>query len=627
MVRIKEKVRKLPMQPGVYIMKNKENQVIYVGKAKLLKNRVSSYFRMMDKHLPKVYKMVQQVHDFDYIVTDSEFEALVLECSLIKLHLPKYNILLKDDKGYSYVKISNEPFPRITSENQRLDDGAEYIGPYISGFVVSQTVDEVNKVFGLPTCNRKFPADFGKGRPCLNFHMKQCMGLCRGNISQAEYAETIAQAKAFIQHGGADAIRILTERMEQCAERLDFEKAAHYRDRIAALKRINEHQKVIFSRVENQDVLGFVNSDKSSACSILKFRGGRLVDKEDFQLGEPSALEETRSEFLASYYVLPENIPPVLSIDGPCEDRDLLLSLLSERRGKKVSINIPQRGEQLRLVEMALKNCAQMLSHESNRTGREIAALDELARQLGLEAPPSYIEAYDISNIGAQTKVAGMVVFEDGRPLKSAYKKFVIKSVEGTDDYASMREVIGRRLARYEDHKAEGVGFGRLPDLILLDGGQGHVNTILPVIESFGLNIPVFGMVKDDKHRTRAIASDGGEISISAQKRVFSLVTAIQDEVHRFSINYSRSRHKKSTFELALTTIPGIGTTRARNLFKEFKSSKRISEASVEELALVDGMNEKAAQAVWNYYHAGQGSEAAQGDAISQAPLDKGVEN
>ena len=614
---LKEKVHKLPMQPGVYIMRDKNGTVIYVGKAKKLKNRVSSYFRAIDHHLPKVYKMVQNVADFDYIVTDSEFEALVLECSLIKLHNPKYNILLKDDKGYSYIKITNEPFPRIMLDRNHLDDGSEYIGPYMSGFVVNQTVDEVNRVFQLPTCTRRFPAEFGKGRPCLNYHMKLCMGLCRGKITQDEYAEIITQAKDYIRDGGGEIIDRLTQEMERCAENLEFEKAARYRDRIAALRKIGDRQKVIFSKVENQDVLGFVTSDKNSVCSMLVFRGGRLVDKQDFLLGEPFALDEMRREFLAQYYTSPDRIPPVITLDGEAADQELLAGLLTDRLGRKVTIHVPQRGEQARLVEMALKNCAQTLSHETDKTGREIAALDELAKTLGLATPPSYIEAYDISNFGSSTKVAGMVVFENGKPLRSAYKRFRIKSVEGTDDYASMQEVIGRRLAEYQEKKDTGKGFGRLPDLILLDGGQGHLNAVQPILRAFGLDIPMYGMVKDDRHRTRAIASDGGEISIAAHKRAFQLVTAIQDEVHRYSITYSRSAHRKSGLESTLNGIPGIGKTRAAALYRHFKTIKAISAASEEELLAAPGMTRPAAKAVYDFYHAAPELPENKGRGIS----------
>ena len=370
-----------------------------------------------------------------------------------------------------------------------------------------------------------------------------------------------------------------------------------------AIRKIGDKQKVIFSKVENQDVLGFVATDNNSVCSMLIFRGGRLVDKQDYLLGEPGALDEMRREFIAQYYTTPDRIPPLVTVDGEVADQELLAGLLSDRLGRKVTIHIPQRGEQVRLVEMALKNCAQTLSHETDKTGREIAALDELAKTLGMETPPSYIEAYDISNFGAATKVAGMVVFENGKPLRSAYKKFTIKTVEGTDDYASMQEVIGRRLARYEQEKDTGRGFGRLPDLILLDGGQGHLNAVQPILEAFGLRIPMYGMVKDDRHRTRAIASDGGEISISAHKRAFNLVTAIQDEVHRFSITYSRSKHRKSGLESVLTGIPGIGKTRAAALYRHFKTVKAISAASEEDLLAAPGMTRPAAEAVYGYFH------------------------
>lgn len=600
---LREKVKKLPLDPGVYIMRNKQGDVIYVGKAKHLRNRVGSYFRQIEKHLPKVYKMVQNVDDFDYIVTDSEFEALVLECSLIKLHDPKYNILLKDDKGFSYIKISAGEFPRITSEKQRMDDGALYLGPYTSGFVVNESVDAINRAFKLPTCTRKFPQDIGKGRACLNFHLKQCMGVCRGKISSPQYLETIETAVTYLRQGSNVTTELMEQKMHAYAENLEFEKAASMRDRIDAINRLTERQKVIFSKVPDQDVLAFVKDEKNCACSLIKFRQGRLIDKMDFLLGEAADLAEVRAEFLARYYQNNE-IPPIIAIDGEVEDTALVENFLREIRGKKVEITIPKRGEQLKLVQMAVTNCAQGLSHSSSRTGKEIATLDELAKILGLEKTPKYIEAYDISNIGSQVIVAGMVVFEDGKPLRQAYKRFNIKEQDDTDDYGAMREIIGRRLNRYEAEKESGTGFGRLPDLILLDGGQGHVNTVQPVVDSFGLEIPLFGMVKDDKHRTRAISSDGGEISIASFRRVFSLITAIQDEVHRYAITYSREKHKKTSFELKLAKVPGMGPTRCRNLLKSFKTVKAIKEATVEELAAVEGMNKTVAQNVHNFYNA-----------------------
>ena len=603
LARLKKRVKNLPMQPGVYIMKDKSGNIIYIGKAKSLKNRVSSYFRSIDKHLPKVYQMVQHVEDFEYIVTDSEFEALVLECSLIKYHTPKYNILLKDDKGYTYIKITNEEYPRIESAKQRLDDGATYIGPYISGFVVKQTVDEANRVFALPSCSRKFPQEFGKGRPCLNFHMRRCMGLCQGKISKEEYAETLSQAMDFIKGGGNATLKILEKKMEEAAENLEFEKAAHYRDRIKAIQKINEQQKVVYAKAVNQDVHAFVQGSGDTCAVVLKFREERLVDKQDFFLGEVDSLPEARSEFLVRYYSGNSDIPPLIEIDDQYEDPELVEEYIAQQAGKKVTLHIPQRGEQHKLVQMAITNAAQQISHLTEQSGRDVAALAELAKLLGLKKPPRYIEAYDISNIGSDTVVAGMVVFEGGKPLKSAYKRFSIKTVNGIDDYGSMREVITRRMKRYEEEKESGVSFGRLPDLILLDGGKGHVSAVAPVLAQFGVEIPLFGMVKDDRHRTRAIALDGGEIAIGSQRGAFTLISTIQEEVHRFAISYSRQKHQKAGLELALTTVEGIGPTRAKALFQYFKTKKAMTEATVEQLCQVKGISRQKAQAVYEYLH------------------------
>ena len=603
LARLKKRVKNLPMQPGVYIMKDKSGNIIYIGKAKSLKNRVSSYFRSIDKHLPKVYQMVQHVDDFEYIVTDSEFEALVLECSLIKYHTPKYNILLKDDKGYTYIKITNEEYSRIESAKQRLDDGATYIGPYISGFVVKQTVDEANRVFALPSCSRKFPQEFGKGRPCLNFHMRRCMGLCQGKISKEEYAETISQAMDFIKGGGNSTLKILEKKMEEAAQNLEFEKAAHYRDRIRAIQKINEQQKVVYAKAVNQDVHAFVQGSGDTCAVVLKFREERLVDKQDFFLGEVDSLPEARSEFLVRYYSGNSDIPPLIEIDDQYEDPELVEEYITQQAGRKVTLHIPQRGEQHKLVQMAITNAAQQISHLTEQSGRDVAALAELAKLLGMKKPPRYIEAYDISNIGSDTVVAGMVVFEGGKPLKSAYKRFSIKTVNGIDDYGSMREVITRRMKRYEEEKESGVSFGRLPDLILLDGGKGHVSAVAPVLAQFGVDIPLFGMVKDDRHRTRAIALDGGEIAIGSQRGAFTLISTIQEEVHRFAISYSRQKHQKAGLELALTTVEGIGPTRAKALFQYFKTKKAMTEATVEQLCQVKGISRQKAQAVYEYLH------------------------
>jgi len=601
---LREKTKQLPLEPGVYLMKDAAGKIIYVGKAKALKNRVSSYFRSIDKHTDKVYRMVQNVHDFTTIVTASEFEALVLECSLIKQHRPKYNILLKDDKGYHYIRVSREEYPRITAEKQIFaGDGAKYLGPYTSSFVVTQTVDEVNRVFLLPTCRKKFPADFQKGRPCLNYHIKQCIGLCTGRISRAEYADIISQAQDYIQGGSAGALKKMNEQMEQAAEALDFEKAAALRDRIRAIGRLSDHQHVVFTTVPSQDVLAIVQNAQHSCAVLIKIRNQRLVDQQEYMLGELDSLPGARRDFLLSLYSAGGEIPRVVAMDGPCDDAELVERYLSERRDAKVSLHLPERGESLRLVQMASANAAQQLAHAVERTGRELSALDELSRLLGLPRTPVYIEAYDISNMGQDTLVGGMVVFENGRPLKSAYKKFTIKTVAGTDDYGSMREVLARRLERYREEQESGEGFGRLPDLILLDGGKGHVSAVQPLLEERDLPIPLFGMVKDKKHRTRAIAGDGGEISISQNRGAFTLVSKIQDEVHRFSITFMKQRHAKGSFATRLTQAEGIGEKRAAALLRHFGTQKALREADADALAKAPGMTAPAARRLWDFLH------------------------
>ncbi len=600
---IKEKIKNLPHQPGVYLMKNSKSEIIYVGKAKSLKNRVSSYFRAIHNHEPKVYKMVMNVATFDYIVTLSEFEALLLECSLIKQHNPKYNILLKDDKGYSYLKISAEAYPRITEEKQKLDDGSIYIGPYNSAYVVKQTVDSANKAFLLPTCTRKFPAEIRKARPCLNFHIKQCMGVCNGGISQKEYGSIIKQAESYIRNGAANSLKELKTQMETAAENMEFEKAAMLRDRIKIIERMGEKQFVIESGSENQDVFAFVKTDKNTCCSVLKYRENRLVDKEDHLLGETYELPQTRNEFLLSYYNYKNEIPSEISLDGDCEDLELTAQFLSHLKGSKVSILIPKRGTKVKLVEMARSNALQRLSHLKDYAAKEIEALDRLAEVLGLSSPPSYIEAYDISNFGDSVIVGGMVVFQNGKPLKSAYKRFNIKSVGIRNDYASMTEMIKRRFDRYFEQKESGEGFGKLPDLILLDGGAGHLGVIAPIIKDMGLNIPVYGMVKDSKHKTRAIASNGGEIAINAQRSAYTFVSMIQEEVHRYSINYSRSKHKSNSFASILTEVEGIGEKKAMEILKHFKTQKALKEADIKALAEVRGMNISLAEKLFTHLH------------------------
>lgn len=603
--KLRKKALNLTHDPGVYLMKNSRGEIIYIGKAKNLKNRVSQYFQPNNpSHTEKVRRMVEQVADFDYIVVGSEFEALVLECSLIKQNNPKYNILLKDDKGYHYIRIERGSFPKISAQKQMTDDDADYLGPYTSSFSVTQTVDEVNKIFGLPTCNRKFPEDFKKARPCLNYHIKQCMGVCRGRISEEEYAQTFKEALAYIKKGGGSLLERLTRQMEEAAEALDFERAAKLRDRIQAIRRIADTQKVYLINTENQDVIAFAQNQTHAAVAVLKFRNYRLSDKEDYFFPDVYDIETVRQSFLSQYYMMTADIPPRIVVDEPFEDAELLAEHLKTANGRKVTFVFPQKGDQKKMVDMAFANASERLSKYVSRTGREVAALDALAKLLGLKKPPVYIEAYDISNLGESSKVGGMVVFENGRPLKKAYKKFRIRQIEGQDDYASMQEVITRRLSHYEQEKDTGEGFGRLPDLILLDGGKGHVAAILPIIQASGLDIPVFGMVKDNKHRTRAIAKDGGEIAISANRAAFSFVTTIQDEVHRYAIRYQKQVHTKSSLEITLTRVKGIGDKKAAQLLSRFRTRAELLEATPEQLAQAAKLKPETAQELFLFLHA-----------------------
>ncbi len=589
---LRDKVKKLPLQPGIYIMKDEKGQIIYIGKAKALKNRVSSYFRSVDKHTPKVYRMEENVWDFEYIVTSSEFEALVLECSFIKQHSPKYNILLKDDKGYHYIRIGGGEYGKITASHQPLKDGARYLGPYLSGYVVKQTVEQVNKIFRLPTCSRKFPQDFRKGRPCLNFHIKQCVGLCQGKMSKEEYHALLDDAMDYIRSGGSVNVDKMRDEMEKAAENLEFEKAARLRDRINAIVKVGDTQVVLLDENRSMDVWGFVKNHLMACCVVLKFREGRLSDKENFVFDEVYDLKDVRDEFMTRYYANTQDFPKAVVLDEEVEDMELFQQFLRHRSLHAITAAVPQKGERKKLVEMAYNNAVEQLSLKVQRTGREVAALEELGRLLGLSSTPYYIEAYDISNWGETARVGGMIVFENGRPLKSDYKRFAIKDVAGQDDYASMREVLRRRFTRYLEKDP---AFSRLPDLILLDGGKGHVAAVEPLLKELGIDVPLFGMVKDNRHRTRAITGEGGEIAISTVKSAFTLVTNIQDEVHRFAIAYQRTLHKKVTYESELRKVKGIGEAKVKALMKEFRTKKRLKEASSDELQQVAKISEETA--------------------------------
>ena len=599
---LRKKAMSLPLLPGVYIMKNADGEIIYIGKAKALKNRVSQYFGSQNRHPVKVRKMVENVDRFDYIVTGSEFEALVLECSLIKQHSPKYNILLKDDKGYSYIRISEGEYRKISAVFNKKDDGSEYIGPYLSSYSVRQSVDAANKIFKLPQCNKVFPRDFGKSRPCLNYYISQCCGLCTGKIKKSDYDEAVDGAIAFLKGDSRDIIADLRVKMEKAAEELDFEQAAKLRDRINSIERIKEKQKVVYKSVEEQDVFATADIDGSVCLAVLRFSNGRLFDSEHFFFDDPGDKESMRSDFITSYYSMRDNIPKRVTLDGEVADRELLEQWLSEKKGKKVTVFVPARGEQLEIVNMCRKNAEEKLAIKKGRTGREIAVLDELKDLLGLKKTPEYIESYDISHTAGQDSVAGMIVFKGGKPYRKAYKRFSIKSFDGNDDYRAMNEVLTRRFSEYEKSKDSTEGFGKLPDLILLDGGVGQVHAVEPVLREFGLKIPLFGMVKDNRHRTRAISGDGGEIAINSKRQVFTLVSEIQNEVHRFSVAYHHQKHAKRGLSLSLTEIEGVGEKRASALLKYFKTMTAIKNAEVDELSKAPGITSAVAQNIYDYY-------------------------
>ncbi len=594
---LRDKANHLPTEPGVYLMKNSDGKIIYVGKAKRLKNRVTSYFRSNSQHTAKTLKLVDNIRDFDFIVCKSELDALVLECSLIKLHQPKYNILLKDAKGYNYIKITNEDFPRISYSLNTDDKNAEYIGPFTGGYTVKLAVEEANTIFALPTCRKKFPRDFGKERPCLNRHIGKCMGVCEGKISSEEYKKIVAEAVEYLKTGSKASVEELTEQMNAAAENLEFEKAARLRDRISAITRLTSTQTILDYK-QDYDIVGAAQNVGMASVAVIKYRRGRLVDKQNFFLGEEYSGAEMRRDFLLSYYSSQEEIPKEIYVDEEFDDAQLLEQLLREQSGHAVKFIVPKRGEGLSQALLAKKNAGEYLALRVGRTAKEISALEDLKTLLGLEKVPNIIESYDISNFGETGMVGGMIVYRNGRPFKAGYKRFNIKTVEGQNDYASMQEVLRRRLTRYLEGDES---FAPLPDLILLDGGRGHIAAVAEVMEELHVDVPLFGLVKDSKHRTRAIAKAGGEIEIKSNRALFSLLTNIQDEVHRFAITFQRVKHKQKTYSLELTEVKGIGEAKARAILTEFKTKQGIKEASPEELKKAAGISIEKARELWGF--------------------------
>ncbi|MBR5520953.1 MAG: excinuclease ABC subunit UvrC [Oscillospiraceae bacterium] len=594
-----EKAKTLPQLPGVYIIRDKDDVIIYIGKAKKLRNRVSQYFKENADHLPKVRKMVENAFSFDVIVTNSEFEALTLECSQIKLHSPKYNILLKDDKGYNFIKISKEPFPRITAEFQVLDD-SKYLGPYMSSFAVREMVATAQQIFRLPTCNRVFPRDFGKERPCLNYHIKKCMGLCTGRISQNDYNEIIDSAVRFIKQDTDKIIEVLQENMENAAENLEFEKAALIRDQITAIQKLSAGQNVVNDNLQSHDFIAIAGGGKNCCVSVLRFRGGRLMDKKEHIFFGEESTDDVRDEFLVQFYAT-ETPPKNVMLDAMPMDEDII-EYIGKKSKTKVNVAMVHKGENLKIIKMAYTNAVERLARETGRLDKSLRFLDELANMLGLPNPPHTIESYDISNWGDGTSVAGMVVFEDGKPKKSGYRTFRMKTIAGTDDYGSMQETLSRRVAEFE--KGTPGQFGIKPDVIFLDGGKGQLSSVLEVLAGTAFeDVPVFGMVKDSKHRTRAMVGRDGEIAIAMHKGIFKFVTEIQDEVHRFSIEYQRRTRKNKSYAVTLTKVPGIGPKKAESLMRKFKTVANIKAAEMGELIEAEGITYKDARNIYEYFH------------------------
>ncbi len=597
---LKDKALSLPYEPGVYLMQDRTGTVIYVGKAKKLKNRVSQYFQDTAAHTPKTRRMVSQIDHFDVIVARTEFEALVLECSLIKRHMPKYNILLKDDKGYPYLRVDlREDYPVIEMVSRTAGDGASYFGPFGGRFVTQHVIDTLRLTLHLPGCGKQFPRDIGKERRCLNFHMNNCDGWCQLPEGQPEYHRRVEQAVMMLQGQYKSVADELRTQMEQAADKLQFELAASLRDRLRAVESLGQKQLVTAGTMANTDVIGYYQSQSKACFAVLHYVDGSLMDKEYEILAPADDPQEAVGALVKQFYLARGAAPKVVLLPEEMEDAELFSELLQERLQKKVHFRTPQRGESVRLVEIAQKNAREEAERVTTRTERRQGTLAALADLLQLPEIPSRLESYDISHTGGTDIVASMVVFQDGKPLKSAYRRFRIEDLTDQDDYASMRQVLLRRLRHY---LAQDAGFSERPDVLLIDGGVEHAGIAEEVLRELALNIPTFGMVKDGHHRTRALVNaQGDEIAISAVPSVFALIGTIQEETHRFAITYHktlRSRHVKAS---ALESIPGIGKKRREQLLRTFRSVRAISQAELSELEQV--LPKNAAEAVYAHYH------------------------
>ena len=613
MFNIEEELTKLPDQPGVYIMHDEKDAIIYIGKALSLTKRVHQYFQASHDEGIRKKQMVSHIRRFEYIVTDSELEALVLECNLIKEHRPKYNTLLRDDKTYPYIKVTlGEAYPRVLFSRELKKDKAKYFGPFTSGNAVRDTIDLVQKLYKLRTCNQKFPEAFGKKRPCLNYHMNQCPGVCTGKVSQVEYAKNVEAAIAFLDGKYEPVVKELKEKMQQASDSLEFEKAAGYRDLLESVKACMEKQKITASDGEDKDIVAVATDGEDAVVQVFFIRNGKMIGRDHFFLNVH--MEETKSDiieaFLQQFYAGTPVIPKEIYVQEELERVDTISDWLSQKKGKKVYLRTPKRGAKEKLVELAEKNAKMVLDSDRERIkreeGRTIGAMKEIAALIGMDHIHR-MEAYDISNTSGFASVGSMVVFEKGKPKRSDYRKFRLKTVEGPNDYASMKEVLTRRFSHGLRDKEEQLenSFTSFPDVIMMDGGKGQVNIAMEVLQELHLDIPVCGMVKDDRHRTRGLYFQNEEIPIDKHSEGFKLITRLQDEAHRFAIEYHKSLRGKAQVKSFLDDIEGIGPTRRKALMRNFESAADLKNATLEELLEIPEMNREAAENVYNYFRRG----------------------
>ena len=609
---IQEELKKLPGKPGVYLMHDEKDAIIYVGKAISLKNRVRQYFQSSRNKGAKIEQMVTHISRFEYIVTDSELEALVLECNLIKEHRPKYNTMLMDDKTYPFIKVTvNEPFPRVMMARRMKKDKAKYFGPYTSAGAVKDTIELIRKLYHIRSCNRSLPKDIGKERPCLNYHIHQCYAPCQGYISREEYRKSIDEVVRFLNGNYHPILKELEEKMLDASENLEFEKAIEYRELLASVQKIAQKQKITDTAGDDRDIIAMASEGEDAVVQVFFIRGGRLIGRDHFYLkiAENDTKSEILSSFIKQFYAGTPYIPAELMLPEEIEDQEIIEEWLTTRREHKVRLRIPKKGTKEKLVELAQKNAQMVLKNDKERLkreeGRTIGAVKELEKILGLTGIIR-MEAYDISNTNGFDSVGSMVVYEHGKPKRNDYRKFKIKSVQGPDDYASMNEVLTRRFEhglRERQDESETGGFQAFPDLIMMDGGRGQVNIALEVLEKLNLHIPVCGMVKDDNHRTRGLYFNNVELPIDRNSECFRLITRIQDEAHRFAITFHRQLRSKGQVHSILDDIPGVGPARRKDLMRSFENIEAIRNATVDNLKELPSMNEKSAQEVYKFFH------------------------